>query len=133
MVHPRSVYRITDTCVELLRSERFDGTMQMGDGSLFDVDSRPPGGHLWEQLLSGDNEVNQLRGLAAFWSYDIQKGLRSRDIHKRVSVDVKTRQRLEELSKSQDPWISEEAEAAAELLVQLELGWAAMNEAAKLP
>ncbi len=114
----RQFYRITDSDVELLRSEQLDGTMKMGNGNLFDIDNKPPDWTSWEELLVADREIDQLRGLAAFWSYDIQQGLGARDRKKRVPVDVKTRWRLDELSKSKDPWISEEATAAVRLLAK---------------
>ncbi len=112
----RQFYRVTDEYVELLRSELLDGTMEMGRGNLFDIDPKPPDWSSWEELLLSDRSIDQLRGLAAFWSYEVQERYRPWDKQGRASVDVQTKQRLEALSQSDDPWIREEAAAAVTLL-----------------
>ena len=103
----RQFYRITDDHVELLRSERLDGSMDMGSGNHFEVAEKPSDWPDWERLIASDDIVDQLRGLAAFWSYENQQNM--------TPIDEATQRRLESLSKSNDPWVSEESAAALRL------------------
>jgi len=106
----RQFYRISDTHVELIRVEWRDGTTAMGTlrGNGFESADKPADWADWQGLIASDDVVDQLRGLASFWSYD--------NLRPGRTVNESMRGRLEELSKSEDPWISEEAAAAVELL-----------------
>ena len=97
----RQLYYITDKYPELLRIERIDGRFAMGNGNLFDLQDKPPDWSDWKRLLESSDRLQQLRGLAAFWSYDNLQHL--------GPIEEKTRLRLEHLSKSSEPWISEES------------------------
>jgi hypothetical protein len=100
----RQFYRITDDYVELLRSERLDGRFNMGNGNSFEIADKPPDWSKWKQQLASSDRINQLRGLAAFWSWD--------NLENYQPIDEQTQSRLEELSASRDPWIREESAAA---------------------
>ena len=91
----RQFYYINNKHAELLRIERIDGKFAMGNGNPFDVQDKPPDWSSWQQLLESSDRLQQLRGLAAFWSYDNLKHL--------GPVEAKTRVRLEHLSKSSKP------------------------------
>ncbi len=104
----RQFYYINNKHAELLRIERIDGKFAMGNGNPFDVQDKPPDWSSWQQLLESSDRLQQLRGLAAFWSYDNLKHL--------GPVEAKTRVRLEHLSKSSEPWISEESKWALRFL-----------------
>jgi len=104
----RQFYRITDGYVELLRRERIDGDFAMGRGSWFDVRKKPPDWSDWARLLESSDRIQQLRGLAAFWCGD--------NLQHVGRPEEKTRLRLKELSKSTDPWISEESSCALKFL-----------------
>jgi hypothetical protein len=97
----RQFYRISDDSVELMRSERLDGKLYAGHGNSFDLRIKPTDWTNWRDLLNSSERLAQLRGLAAFWSYDI---LEQRPIHDRALHN-----RLSELSKSTDSWIREES------------------------
>jgi hypothetical protein len=58
----------------------------------------------WQRLLESPERLQQLRGLAAYFSNGEWK----------EQIDAKVRRRLAELANSPDPWISEEAKLAIE-------------------
>lgn len=125
----RQFYRVTDGLAEFLRSEQLDGTLPEWGCGVFEIEEKPHDWGSWKQLLAADQQIDQLRGLATFWSYDVQHRLWSGDIR---SVDDKTRKRLEELSTSDDPWIREEAAAAVRWLAQLQPDAAATKDTPEL-
>ncbi len=94
-------YYITDRYAELLRIERIEGKFGMGNGNQFDLRDKPPDWSDWKALVESPERLQQLRGLAALWSYDNLQHL--------TPVDGKTRLRLMQLSTSADPWVSEES------------------------
>jgi hypothetical protein len=100
----RQIYRLTDDSVESLRSEDRNGKSVLGLRSTFEETETPPDWSDWPWLLDSPEELQQLRGLAAFFSV--------RD--KTKPIDDRVRQRLKELTNSPDPWISEEAKLALE-------------------
>jgi hypothetical protein len=106
----RQFYRITDEYAELLRSERLDGTFAMGNGNVFEIAEKPGDWSDWEQLIESPDCIQQLRGLAALWSSD--------NLSRSAQIQEKLWRRLEHLSVSRDPWISEESKAALKLLAE---------------
>jgi hypothetical protein len=104
----RQYYRITDDYLEFLRSEKMDGTFSMGEipGFAYRFHDEPPDWPAWPRLLESPDPLQQLRALAAYWTDD--PNIRSK------RTGDKVRQRLAELAKSPDPWISEEAKVALE-------------------
>ncbi len=107
LIKTRLFYRVTDNHVELLRRERLDGTMDMGNGNAFEIAEKPEDWSDWRRLVASDDTLDQLRGLAAFWSYDNQENM--------GTIDETTQRRLEQLSKSDNSWIREESAAAIRL------------------
>lgn len=97
----RQFYLVSDDSVELMRSEQLNGILYAGHGNSFDLETKPSDWARWRDLLNSSDRIAQLRGLAAFWSYDI---LEQRPIHDQALHD-----RLSELSKSGDSWIREES------------------------
>lgn len=74
------------------------------------IDERaPPDWSDWQGLLASPERIQQLRGLAAFFS--IRDQANPIDDGKNP-LGEKVRLRLAELAKSPDPWISEEAKLA---------------------
>jgi len=70
----------------------------------FETDDKPADWSDWQRLLESADRLQQLRGLAAFWTLTKPQ--------RRQSMDDKVRLRLKQLATSPDPWISEEANQA---------------------
>jgi hypothetical protein len=76
--------------------------------NFFDIEEKPSDWSQWETHLGSSNRLDQLRGLAAFWSHDNLKSM--------GELNENTTRRLEELANSEVPWLSEEATAALKLI-----------------
>jgi hypothetical protein len=100
----RQFYYIGEEHVELLRREKANGTLTGTHWDAFASGETPADFANWEALLNSKECLQQLRGLAAFFSV--------RD--KTMPVGDNVCQRLTELANSSDPWISEEAKVALE-------------------
>ncbi len=100
----RQFYAITDEYVEIVRAEDIDGRFAKANLKWAEIHVKPPDWSDWQRLLESPDRLQQLRGLAAYWTLS--------ESQRHQSTDDKVRRRLEQLARSPDPWISEEANQA---------------------
>ncbi len=100
----RFFFRVADGNAELIRVEKYDGTVwaYLRPVSLPERIEMP-------NLLESSDLVQQLRGLAAYLYGNPFRW---------KNIDDKTRRRFAELADSPDPWVSEEAKFALEWAIE---------------